>query len=152
MKTVYLSGPISGLTLAQARSWRDVAIDQLDSVGIRGVDPTRCENALKSIGEISAHGRDYADLNPLSRPRAVLVRDHRDAVSCDVLLANFLDATKASLGTAMEIAWAYHLHIPIVVALRQDDPWHDHMMITGAALHVTHDLDDALDVTVALCR
>ena len=117
MKTVYLSGPIAGLTYDDGQDWRTVAEASLKEAGIQGLSPLRAKGYLRQVGEISGHGREYADMGVLSTPKAVLARDHFDATRCDVLLVNLLGAKRVSIGTVMEIAFAYEARIPIVCAM-----------------------------------
>lgn len=45
MKTVYLAGPITGLTFEGCKSWREYAIAKLEPRGIRGLSPLRAKLA-----------------------------------------------------------------------------------------------------------
>lgn len=148
---VYLAGPITGLSFKGCTNWRNYAIERLAKKGIVGLSPLRGKEYLSSLKEISGHGRDYADISPLSTPKGVLARDHWDCSRADLILFNLEDAKEVSIGTVMEISWAYAYRKPIVLIVpRKYGHPHDHMMITAAANFIVHSLDDALDLTEAI--
>lgn len=148
-RTVYLAGPVSHGTLADAAGWRDRAAELLATYGIESLSPVRCEGPLDGHGPISSHGRDYPAAAKLSQPNAVLRRDHFDVRRSDLVLANFLGATRPSLGTAMEMGFAYDRHIPVVMVMETGNV-HDHMMLTASALAVYEDLDEALAAVASI--
>lgn len=125
---VYLAGPITGLTYGDADSWRQLAIERLRPV--RGFDPLRGKAYLDKIkGGLSGTGEEYKDMGVLVRQKSVMTRDHYDVISADALLVNVLGAKVVSLGTVMEVAWAWDRHIPVVCVIEDDgsNP-HEHMM------------------------
>lgn len=149
-KAVYLAGPISGCSYAGCTDWRDRAQDVLARSGIRGLSPMRAKEYLRGVESdvgFSSTCAEYGHLSPLSGPRGIMTRDRFDATRCDVLLVNLLGATKVSIGTCLEIAWADLKRIPIVVAIERDgsNP-HEHAMITEAIGFRCASLDEALHV------
>jgi nucleoside 2-deoxyribosyltransferase len=151
-KTVYLAGPISGLNFGQCDDWRQRAMTCLAESGIRGLSPLRCKEYLDSVGVLSGHGREYAHLNVLSRPRGVMTRDRFDATRCDVLLVNLLDAERVSIGTVMEIAWADLSRIPIVAVMKDEGCVHDHMMIHEAVGFRVSTLEEGMTIVKAILQ
>lgn len=148
---VYLAGAITGLTYDGAEDWRAYAKSELKKFDIRGLSPLRAKDYLRQVnGTISGTGEEYAHLGPLSLPRGVMTRDRYDATRCDVLLVNLLGATKVSIGTVMEIAWADAKRIPIVVAMEPSGNPHEHMMIAEAIGFRVPALDDALHIIKAI--
>jgi len=141
--TVYLAGPITGLAYGEAEDWRAYAKAVLSP--IKAFSPLRGKEYLASLGALSGTGEEYAHLGVLSLPRGVMTRDRFDATRCDVLLVNLLGATRVSIGTVMEIAWADLVRTPIVVAMEPDNV-HRHMMIDEAIGYQLDTLDAALDV------
>lgn len=99
----YLCGPINGCTDAEANNWRDAVIAIFpDSI-----------NPMK---------RDYRG-KELTNYREIVDLDKRDILSSDVVLVNY---DKPSVGTSMEIMYAWQLHIPVVVWAPKDarlSPW-----------------------------
>ncbi|MBH0113235.1 nucleoside 2-deoxyribosyltransferase [Novosphingobium sp. YJ-S2-02] len=134
--TVYLAGPISGLGYAAATDWRASAIDWLEQHGIQGLSPLRAKDYLSHITAdvgFSETCEDYAQLSALSTQRGVMDRDRFDATRCDVLLVNLLGATKVSVGTVMEIAWADQKRTPIIALIEADrSNVHEHAMVNEA--------------------
>jgi nucleoside 2-deoxyribosyltransferase len=150
MRTVYLAGPISGLTFDGAQDWREHAVCELAKSGIHGLSPLRAKEYLRSIGTISGTGEEYAHMGVLSTPRGVMTRDRFDATRCDVLLVNLLGAQRVSIGTVMEIAWADAKRTPIVCAIEDKGNPHEHMMVSEALGYRVPTLDEAIHVTRAI--
>jgi nucleoside 2-deoxyribosyltransferase len=147
MSTVYLAGPITGCTYGGCTDWRKLVRADLESFGITSLDPMRGKDFLANETSV---GNDYE--NPLACPRGIMTRDHWDCTRCDVLLVNLLGATKASLGTVMEIAWAWDNGIPIIVAIEPQGNPHDHAMIREAMGFRVATLDEAVHIAEALLR
>jgi hypothetical protein len=77
----------------------------------------RAKEALADLESISGHGNEYKDRGPFATSRGVMTRDFFDCNRADVVLVNFVGAKTVSIGTVMEIAWAYQKHTPVVVAM-----------------------------------
>lgn len=151
-QTVYLAGPISGLGYADAVDWREHAIQQLRQSGIDGLSPMRAKEYMAAVTSdvgFSATCEEYGHLSPLSSPRGIMTRDRFDATRCDVLLVNLLGATKVSVGTVMEIAWADLKRTPII-AIMESGNVHEHCMINEAIGFRVGTLDEALHVVRAV--
>jgi nucleoside 2-deoxyribosyltransferase len=149
LKTVYLAGPIAGLSYTGAVDWREAAIADLAAAGIRGLSPMRCKEYLQHAESLSANCLAEGAISILSSPRAIMTRDRFDATRCDVLLANLLGAERVSIGTAMEIAWADLHRIPIVAVIEPGNI-HDHAMINEAVGFRVHSLEEALEIIKAV--
>jgi hypothetical protein len=67
--SVYLAGPIAGLTFDGAADWREKAIERLTEFGIKGLSPLRAKEYLRGSGELSSSGDAYAHINVLSSSR-----------------------------------------------------------------------------------
>jgi nucleoside 2-deoxyribosyltransferase len=151
--TVYLAGPITGLTYAGAVDWREHAKAELAKSCIRGLSPMRGKQYLEQLiegGTFTMDGDAYKAASVLSSNRGIMTRDRWDATRCDVLLVNFLGATKVSIGTCMEIAWADAHRIPIVCAMEATGNIHDHGMILEALGYRVQTLAEALDIIRAV--
>lgn len=151
--TVYLAGPISGLTFKGCTSWREYAVDQLAQAGIKGLDPMRGKHYLKEIGDevLGPDGDKYKLKGVLSTNRGIITRDRFDATRCDLLLVNLLQAPRVSIGTVMEIAWADLCRTPIVCAMEDDGSnLHEHGMILEAIGFRVNSLEKALQVTKSI--
>ncbi len=147
---VYLAGPITGLNYDGAQDWRNYAKDFLAGYGIKGVSPLRAKDYLRGIPALTADCAGYGQLNPMSSPRGIMTRDHYDATQSDALLVNLLGAERVSIGTVMEIAWAWDNGLPVVVAMENEGNLHEHAMITEAIGFRVPSLEEALAITVAI--
>jgi len=150
MKTVYLAGPISGLSFAGASDWRRQVREDLAKSGIDAFSPMRWKDYLAKFDVLSGHGREYMHISPLSAPRGVMTRDRFDATRCDVLFVNLLGATQVSIGTVMEIAWADLSRTPIVCCIEKEGNPHDHMMVSEAIGFRVHSLEDGIHCVRAI--
>ncbi len=145
MKTVYLGGPITGCTYGGCTDWR-LHLKSIFAVdGITALDPMRSKTFLAGKASI---GNNYR--HPLASPRGIMTRDHWDCTRCDVVLVNLLGAKTVSIGTVMEIAWAWTHGSPVVVAMETFGNPHDHAMIQEAIGFRVEKLEDAVDIVVSL--
>jgi nucleoside 2-deoxyribosyltransferase len=147
---VYLAGPITGLQYDHAQDWRDVARVELAQYQIKAFSPLRAKEYLRAVGELKADCAGYGEMNALSSPRGIMTRDRFDATRADALLVNLLGATRVSIGTCMEIAWADLKRIPVVVAMEAAGNVHDHAMITEAIGFRVDSIVAAVDLVKAI--
>lgn len=140
---VYLAGPITGLSWADATEWRNCVASCIPSIEF--LSPLRSKEYL--AGEDSL--KDHYLVSPLSTPRGITTRDRWDAMRCDALFANLLGSKKVSIGTVMEIAWADAVRVPIVLVMEKEDP-HWHSMILECAGFVAPDLGSGINILRAL--
>jgi nucleoside 2-deoxyribosyltransferase len=124
--TVYLAGPITGLTYKQATAWRDRVTSEL-APGILTISP------LRGIGP--------PDVVFDACPVGTVGRDLYDIRRCDLVLANLSKAAKVSKGTLVEIGYALALHKPVIVAI---NGFHDHPFVVEPALYVVDELEKAI--------
>jgi hypothetical protein len=128
MPSVYLGGPISGLSDSDAMGWRAHARLWFQRFGIEVIDPMR---------------RDYRA--GWEDPMDVVWPDVEDIMAATVCLFNFW---KLSAGTPMELAYAHGMGKPTSVAWQhQPSPW-----IEAHATIVSDALDTAIAQAVRLCR
>lgn len=151
--SVYLAGPITGLTYDDGQEWRETMKRTFDAYGIDAYSPLRAKQYLKKYGELDSGGLKSAYLkeHPLSSPSGIVARDRNDCTHRDAVLANLLGAERVSIGTVMEIAWADLARVPCVVVMEEGNV-HDHAMIHATAGFVTDDMDEAVDIIAAVLR
>lgn len=125
--TVYLAGPITGCTYGECVDWRRDFADSMPEV-VECLSPMRGKGYLKD--ELAIQD-SYPDTS-MSTDKAITARDFFDCCRADVIVANFLGATRASIGTAMEVAWGFAKHTPIVCIMEKTGNIHDHGMIREA--------------------
>lgn len=147
---VYLAGGIAGLSGADATNWRWEAHLALAGHAIETLDPMRAKSLLALQERISTDFHDYEKNGAFFTSRGIMTRDFNDVKRCDALLVNLLGLTKPSLGTIMELAWAYALRKPAVVAIEAAGNPHDnHPMIHEAMPFRVTTLEEAI-VSVAV--
>lgn len=146
---VYAAGPIGGFTHDECTEWRDYLIKNIDH-RIEVFCPMRGCEFLKGPEKLTCQSYE---LNPMTTQKGIMDRDFNDVKRADVLFANLLrhggDAQMRSLGTAMEIAWAYALQKPVVLLMDRPNI-HEHAMLEEAASYIVDDLDVAIRLTEAL--
>ncbi len=102
---VYLCGPINGCSDDEATTWRESVKDTCPE--FECIDPLR---------------RDYRGIEDQFTDEIVEL-DKIDVMSCDVVLVNM---PKLSVGTIMEIVFAWMNHKPVVVVVPDENhvsPW-----------------------------
>lgn len=141
---VYLAGPITGTTYGESTNWRETAKVALADNHLDGFSPMRGKAYLSKEDLIKDSYSDYT----MSSINGINVRDFNDVKTADAVLVNLLGATKASIGTVMEIAWARAFQIPTVLIMDKGNV-HDHGMLTfgniivptlGEGLHAVNQL------------
>jgi len=154
---IYLAGPITGCTFGECTDWRNQFEDLVntrtvqngpgrggkahafknDANFIQCLSPMRGKDYLKDAGVID---QDYPE-HVMSCSRGIMTRDYYDCTRVDLVVANLLltdeqiyggQTLKVSIGTAMEIAWAYHARIPVIAVMEPSGNPHDHPMIREA--------------------
>ncbi len=146
---VYLAGPIAGCTGEEATDWRMTAGYALQRRGIETLSPMREKNFRGQKIEHDFHV--YEQRGAFFTSRGIMTRDRNDVIRCDALLVNLLGATKPSLGTVMELAWADILRKPVVVAIEREGNVHDnHPMIHEAIGFRVETLEEAIDAVAVI--
>jgi nucleoside 2-deoxyribosyltransferase len=113
----------------------------LGAFGIDAFSPLRGKEYLAKAGPLEDQ---YHDLHALSSSKGIVERDHNDCMTRDMVLVNLLPGNdRVSIGTVMEIAWAYAYRKPSVVVLNPGNI-HTHAMLTECAGYVVETLDEAI--------
>lgn len=148
---VYLAGGIAGLSGQDATNWRLEAHRSLSWRDIETLDPMRAKQFLARQGHISTDFNDYAGGGPFFTSRGIMARDYNDVKRSDALLVNLLGLTKPSMGTIMELAWAYAMQKPAAVVMERDGNPHDlHPMLHEAMPFRVETLDEAVDIVATI--
>jgi nucleoside 2-deoxyribosyltransferase len=105
MKTAYLAGPIFGCDDSEAKDWRNYIIQKWGS-DIYFLDPMR---------------RDYRGLEG-DYEREIVVLDKIDIDISDVVIVYY---EQPSVGTSMEVLYAWERNVPVVIVTTQAklSPW-----------------------------
>ena len=142
---VYLSGPIAGLTFTEGADWREYATKCFPP-HIQGVSPLRGHRMLEGLGPIT----NLMIEHPFRKDTAINRRDKFDTLRAAALLVNLLGTKKVSIGTVMEMAWAFDHSIPVVLAIEPEGNVHDHPMVRDCTTVRVSSLDEAIEAVVAI--
>lgn len=150
-RTIYLAGPITGLTHEEARyGWRKEFVEQLATMGADHIScnsPMRGKEFLATHGVLSS-GHDYPD-NAMATDAGITTRDYNDVKNCDAMVACFLESGgRPSLGTAMEYGFAYSHQKPVIAVgpLKIDgmnEPNINHLMLQRVAGYRVDTIEEA---------
>lgn len=147
MYIAYLAGPITGLSFDDCTDWREKIISLLPKEVV-GMSPLRGKHYLADCKVIEAAYENIA----LSSSRGITTRDYNDCKRCDILIVNLLGATKVSIGTVMEIAWARSFQTPVILIMEKEGNVHDHPMINECVGFRVTTLEEAARIaTCVLC-
>lgn len=140
---VYLAGPISGLTYDEGQDWRDYTIKKFnqESPSIIGYSPLRAKQYLRDYGVLE---QSYE--HPMSTDKGITARDRNDVKTSDVVIFNFLGASRVSIGTCIELGWADAYRVPSVLVIDRKNNPHDYPMIREFCGWRTDNLDQAVDI------
>lgn len=144
---VYLAGPITGLTYDQSTDWREKVHKAL-APDIDTLSPMRAKAYLKTL-PADLIGDEYAD-RILSTQKAITSRDRWDTMRADLVIFNFLGATKASIGTAIELGWADAARVPGLLVMEESGNVHDHSMVRETTGWRVSTLEDAIATARAI--
>lgn len=151
MSLVYLSGGITGLTHNEAANWRESVSKQLGELSggkIKTLSPMRGKRYLDNGQAIERFNDSKA---ALSTKQTIYTRDRNDTRRSDAILVNLLGATKVSIGTVMEIAWADAFEKPIVVVMEESNI-HQHPILNEAARIIVPSLDIGVQLIYQILR
>ena len=145
-KTIYLAGPITGLTYDQARfGWRGEFADLMNRMGFHHIhcrSPMRGKEILRDFGKLTA-GEDYPD-DPMTRGSGIVCRDRNDVKTSDAVVACFLESNGVvSRGTFIEYGWADAFRVPLIVVGDSEDPNIKYLMVERIAGYIVPTLEDA---------
>ena len=105
---LYVAGPVSGCSDAEANVWRD-SIDRalyMANESIVCVNPVRCET---SRGGFKADSSDH-----FYTARGISAKNWLDTQRCDLVLC-YMPKDHFSLGTVIELGWAVGMRKPIIL-------------------------------------
>jgi hypothetical protein len=148
-RSIYLSGPITGYSYAYATEWRAYVSRRLPP-GIAVIDPMRDAVDFSTPSE-----RQLADserLQNIIHGKEVLDRNRIDVARCDLLLVNFLGASRVSIGSVGEIFWADVFRKPVIIVREAHYNIHDHGLVNAISCCIFEDLDSAIGKINALLQ
>jgi nucleoside 2-deoxyribosyltransferase len=114
MKTIYLCGPITGLSYHDAVDWRNKATNWFR---LRSEQP---------VGTIDPMQGELKTSVPQERMKDILALDYHYVTKADLILANFLHTSdNISSGSISELAWAWTNRTPIIAIMKEDSPYNN---------------------------
>lgn len=144
-KTLYMAGPITGLSLAECGRWRNYVSEQLKPE-IICYSPLRCKDYPSDV----PLGESNILPGALSVASAIISRDRFDTINRDAFFANLLGATFVSPGTCVEFGWADMARRPIIVVMEEKGNPYDHKFIRGLANFRVTTLEEGMAVARAI--
>jgi len=141
MQTIYLCGPITGLTLPDAKSWRHKVKGSLANLA-QVIDPTR--DSPDTIRRSESAQTRVMTANRLLHGKQIVKRNRFDIERSDVVLACFLGTKSVSIGSVGEIFWADAMGKPVII-VREEDNLHNHDMLNEIATWIFEDLEEAIN-------
>jgi nucleoside 2-deoxyribosyltransferase len=155
MHKIYLAGPITGCSWGESENWRD-KFKAFEIPNVQCYSPLRGKEYLKGDRMIA----DSYMQHRMSTAKAIMVRDAFDVRSADAVVVNFQGAQRVSIGTVMEIAWAWDRNKPVIAIFDEPgtpDPAvyapgtaprdiHEHAMLNEAISWKVYNLEDAAEI------
>jgi hypothetical protein len=141
---LYTAGAITGLSYKGSVDWRAYVASKMPP-HIIAVSPMRAKEYLAGQKNVQAA---YENI-PLSSQKGIMTRDRFDVMRADMLLVNLLGTGTVSIGSVIEVAWADAFRKPIILAMDEGNI-HDHPMLKEAAGFIVDNLNDAIDLAIAV--
>lgn len=145
---IYLAGPISGCEYRECTDWRKDVTQRLSPLGVECLSPMRAKEYLEKVGKIEG---SYPELGAFASAKGIMSRDHWDCMRADLVFFNLLGATRVSIGTVMELAWAWADHAkPTVVVMEKEGNIHAHPMVDEAIRFAATTIDEGIHLVRAI--
>lgn len=141
MTSIYLCGPIAGLSYAEATEWRGEATDYLTAMGLEVYDPMRGKEKVKeAFGDRAIPHNHQSFEDPFKR-------DMHDLAWCDYVFVYF-PLPAPSVGSLVEIGVAYGWGKHIIVVT--PEPEFAHPFIKGVATVMAKTLEEGYEAMMSL--
>lgn len=141
---VYFAHPISGLPL-------NVVQDYYQSVRERFGTICYVRTPMDIIARTDLKERKESFKEPGMANDVITNRDYGFVRECDVIFANLSKCTRPSIGSIMEIAWAYAYDKYIMIVM-DEEGIHEHGMILGAHPLVYRSFMAAANDLIEYCK
>ena len=141
--SIYLAGPMSGLTWDEALAWREKVEVELGR-DWRVISPVRPQVEMDRTKIITLQTQKDDELNLWDTATALVATDTFFIDQSDWVLANLLNTKKPSFGTVWELGYAYATRKKIVVLMTPEDA-HNHPFTRRGVDIFTPSLEDAIE-------
>lgn len=148
-KLVYLGGPITGLSWEEATRWRTEVGARLMTEGFRVLSPLRGQKSCKGDAQMKSTYGEKA--HPTVTDKAINRTDLDDIRNSNLVFLNFLGSKTKSIGTCIEIGFAYGLAKPII-AVMEPDNIHHHAMLHDCTAIIFETLEEAVEYAVTFLK
>lgn len=138
--TVYLAGPIMGLTYKEASDWRIQLSNIFNVLGIQVINPLDKHEVPSEVLLNDEKLKPFYD-EIIAHPDAILERDLLYIRKSDVLIANFTQK-EDSVGTLVEIGYALALNKHMIIITKKGSELETHPF-TGVRCTIVHSIEDA---------
>lgn len=141
--TIYLAGPMTGLTYEEISTWRNKADKFLRHVGWHVLSPVT--DKMATDHPINDDAKRDTEHRPIVRTSSAFVsQDIFYVKHSDAILANFTGAKKVSLGTIWELGVADALG-KMIVSVIEPGSVHDHSFVRRRSSLFVPTMDEALE-------
>jgi nucleoside 2-deoxyribosyltransferase len=144
---IYCARPITGCTYKEVVDYYEDVISILKEMGYEVLCPMCGKSDLSNESEFKPHG--YT--NPLSTNHAITERDRWMTKQSDILLIYLVGATKISIGSVAELAWAHDSGKHTILVMEEGNV-HQHAFVLEMADVIYPDLQSALDYLEKLAK
>jgi nucleoside 2-deoxyribosyltransferase len=138
--SVYIAGPITGLSYQGSTDWRKLAYTALSRSEITVYSPMRNLDFLAHMKQMP----DAYEHNALSAAKGIVAQDRFDVMRADLVYANLLGAERVSIGTVIELAWAHAFNTPVLISMEPEGNPHDHAFIKEIAGWIVPSIEEAI--------
>ena len=147
MFKIYCCKPISGRTAEEVFEYYEEMERTLSDYGYKVLSPLHGKDVLRTEKEFRA--TDYR--HPVATNHAIFERDRWMVKQADVVYANMLDTKMVSIGSMMEMAWAFDSGKHVVLAIEPGNI-HQHAFVLEAAHVVWESEESALAYLKSLAK
>lgn len=144
LPVVYFAHPISGVSLEVVQQYYD---------DIRKMFGKICfvQTPMDVVARTDLSERKESFKDPAMVNDVITNRDYKFVEGCNVIFANLSKCTRVSIGTVMEIAWAYAHHKYIIIVM-DENGLHEHGMILGTHPVVFKTFEEAANHLIEFCK
>ena len=141
---VYFAHPISGVPLQVVQEYFEYVRERFGTI-------CYVRSPMDVIARTGLEERKESNAEPGKGNSVITLRDYGFVRESDVIFANLSKCTRPSIGTIMEIAWAY-AHDKYIIIVMDENGLHEHGMILGAHPVVFKTFEEAANHLIEFCK
>jgi len=147
--SLYISHPLSGLTVEEVDEWYERWINRFKDKGFRVFDPISMQSALKNMKNTTLGHTVPDGLGGITNDKAIFERDKWAVTQADIILVDLSTATKVSIGCLSELIIAHTLNKHTITIMDKHN-CHWHSFIIQASAIILDTMDEASHYLEAL--